>query len=495
MSLLEINAEQVESFLRAMRSGSAWNEPLLSHDSLFEITIKTREERSLVMYDRLEQLVRENYLESRRQEDLPSIIPEDRKVLVARVQEDFSCGNADLEAWSTLYFRYFTPINIGVEDLAQTAHVVPQQLRRRLNLSLAFVVQFLHRQVLEARYRQSDMGRFLPLPDTVRLIGVQDTLERLTALFHNPSGPALVSLEGIGGIGKTAVARAFAALPEVGADWPVILWVSARQSSVADDGSVVSVVDPATTLEDISIRLAEQLGLSSLEGKPLPERIDGLRAALNSRKTLTVVDNLETIQEYQALIPALARLAGNSRFLITSRQTLRAFPYVHVIQLAELSRDNTSDLLQIELARRGRPAKMDEENFSALYEVVGGIPLAIKLAAAQLMLRPLHEILTSLQQADHGTDKLYRYLYWQTWNSLGDSSKRLLLTFLTADPEGEDIDFLYTMSGQSGEDFYSALQELDQFSLLEVGGNASRPLYRLHRLTVTFLQTDVLNRW
>lgn len=135
------------------------------------------------------------------------------------------------------------------------------------------------------------------------------------------------------------------------------------------------------------------------------------------------------------------------------------------------------------------------QDFAELSQVVGGIPLAIKLAAAQLSLRPLKQIVQNIRQASMGTDKLYQYLYWQTWQALHDPTQLLLLSFLSADAEGEDIDFLRSMSSETDEQFYEALRELDQFSLLEVSGDAARPLYRLHRLTVTFLQTDILNRW
>jgi hypothetical protein len=92
-------------------------------------------------------------------------------------------------------------------------------------------------------------------------------------------------------------------------------------------------------------------------------------------------------------------------------------------------------------------------------------------------------------------DTLYRYLYWQTWQLLSDSARRLLLSFLPADPEGEDLAFIQVMIGQPEDTFFLTLQELDQFSLLEISGDAHAPRYRLHRLTVTFLQTDILSSW
>jgi len=206
----------------------------------------------------------------------------------------------------------------------------------------------MHRQVMENRRRQTNAERYLPLPDTTRLIEVGDTLTRLSEMFTDLAGARLVSLEGIGGIGKTALARAFVALPEVIVNWPVILWVSARQASLAEDGSLLTVVDPATTLEDISIRMAEQLGLTSLSGKPLVERLEGLHSSLANKKTLVVVDNLETIEEHQVLVPALAKLAGLSRFLITTHQRLRGFPFVHTIPLNELSSDEAYNLMSAE---------------------------------------------------------------------------------------------------------------------------------------------------
>jgi len=495
MPFLKITVDQVESFLRASRGVKVDADGLVSVDALFDPAVHEIEERAIILTDRLETLTLQSYFVARRQEDLDEQRPADKTRVFSQLKQDYSRGNQDLEAWSALYFRYFSPVSLAVDDLAHAASVVPQQFRRRLNHGLEMLVKILHRQVLENRRNPLNIERYLPLPDATRLIEVGATLDLLTELFHDPAGPLMVSLEGIGGIGKTALARAFVAQPNVSADCPAILWVSARQATLAEDGSLMSIPNSATTLEDITLRMAEQLGMASLTGKPLSERLEGLYTALGNKKTLTVIDNLETAEEIHELVPALAKMAGTSRFLITTRQTLRAYPFIHIIPLSELTADGAYNLMSAELIRRGRTVRATARDFADLYQVVGGIPLAIKLAAAQLSLRPLHEIVKNLRQASMGTDQMYRYLYWQTWQALSDPSRLLLLSFLSADAEGEDLDFLRTMSAQDDEQFYQALFELDQFSLLEVSGDAARPLYRLHRLTVTFLQTDILNRW
>ena len=116
--------------------------------------------------------------------------------------------------------------------------------------------------------------------------------------------------------------------------------------------------------------------------------------------------------------------------------------------MSELTADGAYNLLSGEQIRRGRTVRASARDFDDLYQVVGGIPLAIKLAAAQLSLLPLHQIVTNLRQASVGTDQMYRYLYWQTWQALHDPARLLLLSFLSADAEGEDLDFLRSMSAQ-----------------------------------------------
>ena len=73
-----------------------------------------------------------------------------------------------------------------------------------------------------------------------------------------------------------------------------------------------------------------------------------------------------------------------------------------------------------------------------LIETVGGLPLALKLTAAQLQIYPIAEIIKEFKQAGNGIESIYRFLYWKIWNSLSDSSRKLLFTFLTLDPEGEE---------------------------------------------------------
>jgi LuxR family glucitol operon transcriptional activator len=494
MQLAEITVEAVEIFLRGKRSGEKTKKSLLNLVILDGKGSTSEIEKEMALADLLNEIVQNSYLQFRQAEKLSARLPKDREGLIRQIQEDFSLGNPDLEAWSALYYRYMAVLTTSVEDLASAAKVVPQQFRRRINSALAYVVDHLRRLERQALEEQPHFNPNLPMPDYAHLIAVQSYLEKLNTALNQPDGAFMVSLEGLGGMGKTALARAFAADPNTEKTWGRILWVSARQEFFSNHGTIQSLSGNAATLDDVTARLADQLGISHLASKSIPQRLEGLQAALNMEPTLVVVDNLESVEEHQQLIPALAKLGGKTRFLITSRQTLQQFPYVFCIPLSELSAQNAYELVSSETERLGKSGIVDQETFMQLYELVGGIPLAIKLVAAQVMIRPLEQILTGFRQAKAGMDNLYRYLYWETWQLIGENARHLLLSFLASDPEGEDLEFAALMSGL-GDQFYPALQDLHRFSLLEISGDVVHPRYRLHRLTTTFLQTDILNVW
>jgi hypothetical protein len=247
-------------------------------------------------------------------------------------------------------------------------------------------------------------------------------------------------------------------------------------------------------VHDIVARLAQALELEKSIGLPTSEKLISLQTLLSQRAYLIVIDNLETLADSELLVPALRRLAGLTRFLMTSRATLRCFPYVQVFTVPELTRAHAEALIASELLRRDRAEVLSGAEVQALYEVIGGLPLALKLVAAQVAYLPLPIVLDDLRQAQHTPENLYHFIYRRTWGLLDDGARSLLLDLLNISPDGESATWLRGLSGLSA-DFEQALAQLLRYSLVEVTGGVSESRYHLHRLTVTFLRTDLLQRW
>lgn len=335
----------------------------------------------------------------------------------------------------------------------------------------------------------------LPPPDYHTLVGVGPTIQDLALRLSDPAGPTWLSLEGIGGIGKTALARAVALVCLQQRGFQATLWVSARHTRLADHGALIPE-DPVVTLREVLEQLTEQLGLPLRADLSITNHLARLYPLLHQTPYLVVLDNLETFAELEMLLPRLQPLAGATRFLLTSRHTLSAFPYVHIFKVKTLSAADSRLLVKNELARRDQGLETPPEFVEALLATVGGLPLALKLATAQIGRLPFDTIIAELQQARGTTpERLYAFIYWHSWQLLNDPARQLLLSLLAMDVAGETLDFIQQRSGLDCVAFSTAVMQLLDASLLEVN-TALHPLrYALHPLTATFLRSGILAHW
>ena len=124
---------------------------------------------------------------------------------------------------------------------------------------------------------------------------------------------------------------------------------------------------------------------------------------------------------------------------------------------------------------------------------MGGNPLALKLVVGQIRILPLPQVLENLRQAQgKRIDALYTYIYWQAWDSLDPVSQQVLLVMPLA--QDGDLAHLASVSGLEMEPLGEALHQLISRNLVEVSGGLEERVYRIHRLTETFLLTEVA-RW
>lgn len=498
MDIDNITLSLVTNTLKAWRQLEEPPDGLLDLDLLREGGA-TRVERGIRLRERVEALVADELTRARVAEGLPSDAPHPtRTSLSAALIRDFARGNVELEAWSALYHRYLAPVPFSVEALAEVVTLDARNFRRRVTAGARRLTEGLQRLEMAEhhRLRRARLSRHLPPPEYTQLYGVDEARRELAGLLRSSSGPDCLSIEGLGGIGKTALARAVAFNLTETDDYDGIAWISARQTWLNDDGVIEDTPDAATTLSGVIARLSTQLGFAELAGLDPAEKLDRLTSFLRATRQLIVIDNLESVIEVELLLPALLPLARPTRFLLTSRESVSRYPAVTRFPVRPLSFQDSQVLVESELGRHGHPAQLRPDDMAALYEVVGGMPLALKLVAAQMSRWPLAVLLDNLRRARHrAPEHLYTFIYRRTWLALGEPARRLLLSLLPLALDGEDVEWLRLMSFLPPDDFDDALAQLLTYSLLEAAGPPESPRYRLHRLTATFLQTEVLAEW
>ncbi|MEM7345672.1 MAG: NB-ARC domain-containing protein [Chloroflexota bacterium] len=346
-------------------------------------------------------------------------------------------------------------------------------------------------------YQLAVEARLEPLAHQ-QLFGVETLRQQLYEAVVAPDKPWLISIEGLGGIGKTSLADQL--IRELIPTSPFfdIAWVSARQERFTPAIGIQPVNDtpehPALTVETLVDLLLTQLNHNHQVGLSAQQKLTGLNRLLKQQPCIIVVDNLETAADYQALIPLLRQLANPSKFLLTSRHSLKSYADTFCLNITELSQSDTIDFLTHEAQSRRLEglAQESSEQFAEVYQVVGGNPLALKLVLGQIHTLPLNQVLRNLEQAQgRKTTDLYTYIYWQSWQALSDAGRQALLTLAVASPRGSTIEHLLAISGLQAGALSQALDMLATFSLVDVGGDLNARRYSIHRLTETFLLTEV----
>jgi len=248
------------------------------------------------------------------------------------------------------------------------------------------------------------------------------------------------------------------------------------------------------TFESLIIDLAGKLGL---EATGAADRILAqVRQRLKTQSFLVVIDNLETDAETAYLLDHLNDLAGKSKFILTVRTRPAPQAIVYHFPVGELSQQEATALLRHHAGDIGIEALEGaaEEEFDSIYMVVGGNPLALKLVVSQLDLLPLSQVIKDLIQSQSGpVEDLYRHIYWRSWRMLSPDAQSLLQAMPLLGESGGLPDYLQAISKLSGDRFWPALQELRTRSLLEVRGTIQEKRYGVHRLTETFLRTEIID--
>jgi predicted ATPase len=220
---------------------------------------------------------------------------------------------------------------------------------------------------------------------TSSLIGRESELDEVEAAVK---AHRLVTLTGVGGVGKTRLA----------------LEVAARAVDEFPDGvwlfELAAVTDPASVPDAV----AAVLGISQQPGMSVSESIS---AALEGRMRLLVFDNCEHVRDAAAeLVESILARSATVRILATSREGLRV-PGEQLWQVPSLDVgagiDSAAVNLFVERARSVASgfsmATTDEA--SAVVEIcrrLDGIPLAIELAASRMTAMSAGEVRDRLDQ-------------------------------------------------------------------------------------------------
>ena len=398
--------------------------------------------------------------------------------------------NFDVEGHEILQRRF--PNDETAHAVAFRLNVSEDVIFQRQRVALADLAAVIWDQELEARRMQVQrLEPRLEPPTYTRLFGIEDSLAKARTALQLPSEPWILSLEGMGGIGKTALADALAREAAAGTRFRDIAWVSLRQALFALSSAVATRNDAAdATLTGLLNNLIRQFGLSDLQRQSTAEQSTGVRQYLKSMPCLVVIDNLETMAAYPALISYLQEAMAPSKFILTSRTSLQGESGIHILKLMGLSLEDTLALVRHEATLQGLPqlAHASDAELGPIHEVTGGNPLATKLVIGQTHTFPLNQVLDRLRHSDARADEeILSFIHADAWHTLDSHSRQLLIAMVITGDGGGRIEQIAAAAGLDLGVAATALHRLVSLSLVSVRGGLNERRYALHALTRAFV--------
>jgi predicted ATPase len=329
-------------------------------------------------------------------------------------------------------------------------------------------------------------------PHTTSFIGRESELDEVQAAVK---AHRLVTLTGVGGVGKTRLA----------------LEVASRLIDEFPDGvwffELAAVTDPAAVPDAV----AAVLGITQQPGKTVSESV---ASALEGRARLLVFDNCEHVRDAAAdLVEAILAHSATVRILATSREGLgvadeQLWPVPSLDVGAGI--DSAAVNLFVERARSVAPRFTVAEPSEAVTAVeicrrLDGIPLAIELAASRMASMTVSEVRDRLDHrfrllvgsrrglARHQT--LRHAVAW-SYDHLDDAEKALLER-CSVFAGGFDLQSACAVAGLDDSDDYAVLDLLDALvrkSLLVADRSSGRTRYSMPETIRQFAEEQLAAR-
>ena len=312
----------------------------------------------------------------------------------------------------------------------------------------------------------------LPNRDCSKLVGREREINQLLDLFSWNNPTARISVQGLGGTGKTAlildvVYRYLQSSPkkllwedsrESLSHFEFIIFISGKSQYFTDCG-ILPRWRREKNLIDILQTITHVIGTGEIVTENLEEACQQIWQNLSNKKTLLIIDNFETIEDRRKVLSFLYELPSTVKAAIASRTKT---PF-RTVRLAALTQTETLILIQEQANQNGVTLNLDKS--LELYHITGGIPAAIIYAVRLLGAGYSLQAITS-QLRNHRGDYCRFYFGDSMQHLKGKPAYQILMALaIFAKPPTKEAICAVASASEDGAAI-NGLAQLQQLSLI-----------------------------
>ncbi len=324
------------------------------------------------------------------------------------------------------------------------------------------------------------------LPRRSYFVGREREMETIMDSLSPASRTFIVAIEGLGGVGKSALAVEIGYRCQERGDVTCVIWISAKESILTAQG--IEEQEPELkVISDIFLTIGTLLNYPAIGAAPLKEQQRIVLDLLGKQTTLLIIDNLETLHpgEREQISAFLRKTPVTVKAIITSRDRIIEG---HTVRLQGLPAEDSAKL--IEWNAQQRALRLTQQQTQQIIDLTGGLPLAMIWIQSQIAMfgRPTAQV---LEQLTHDPSlPLLRFCFNRSWNMLAQFESQLLLIVLGMHVDTVSREALYAIADiQDAHQGDAALADLLQLSLVQ--HDQSKDRFEILQLTRTFVRSQV----
>lgn len=325
------------------------------------------------------------------------------------------------------------------------------------------------------------------LPRRPYFVGREEETKAILQSLQPNNRTFIIGIEGIGGVGKSALAIEISHRCVENDLFESVIWISAKESVLTLHG-VEPIIPEAKSLTDILITIGMSLGNPTIGNLSLQDQIRRAYNLLARRTTLLILDNFETLskKEQHDILDFLRRSPITLKVIVTSRERVAEG---QIVRLQGLSLEESNALLKWDAQQKNIQLTREQSKF--LVDLTGGLPLALLWVQGQIAVLGYSaaQVLDKLNLDSN--IPILQYCFNHSWNLLKDGDEKKLLFILALQPEAVSREALQEISGiDDDEVFEGAISDLLQLTLTE--HEPDRDYFSILPLTRRYIRTQFI---
>jgi tetratricopeptide (TPR) repeat protein len=279
--------------------------------------------------------------------------------------------------------------------------------------------------IVFSKYEMDESGVRLLTRDYTEFLPRYDYCNKIIEGLENVKA-SVVSLTGIGGVGKTALATWAVRESYRRSKYEYIVSITAKDRELTSTG-IQSIQQSLTTLDDLLDAIADVIGIPELKKQNPREKKHSINEYIANESILLFVDNLETTSDV-GIIQFLNDLPEGVKAIVTSRRSVIKF-FAYPIEVGPLTKDEITHYIKSlsSSSKFSYCIGLSQIEMESIGEACNGIPLAIKWMISRC--KTVGELLTQsdiMAKSGLNSSELLEFTFRRVFDKMTEIEKGII---------------------------------------------------------------------